>query len=235
MEGQGPIFHEINLLIIGQTGSGKTTLARALLDFRSEENISLNPDTTKTYLLKKYIEGPKRYLKIVDTVGFSDLNLSDREIFFQAKSFCQDCDISYVNEIIITVRADRFSKQEESSLIYFLERLHNKAKHHTSLCFTHCLQKNINYEQMFQDLKSRDIFKYIGRNVYFTDVDHFHKYQTNGTLEVILVSAVRLDPIHFTKLFEGPVLQRHKFDAKSPTLIKPRVEWLPNENTAQCS
>jgi GTPase Era involved in 16S rRNA processing len=228
-----PVFHEINFLIIGQTGSGKTTLARALLDFRLEENISLNPDTTKTYLLKRYLEEPKRYLKIVDTVGFSDLNLSDREIFFQAKTFCQDCDISYVNEIVVTVRADRFSKQEESSLIYFLERLNNKAKHNTSLCFTHCLQKNINYDQMFQDLKSREIFKYIGRNVYFTDIDHFHNYRTNGTLDVILVSASRCDHIHFTKLFEGPILQRHKYDANTPTLIKPLVEWLPNENAGK--
>jgi len=214
-------FEDLNLMFIGQTGSGKTTLCRTLLNFDLKEYTSLNSDTVKTYLTRKYDEKKNRYVKVIDTIGFSDLNKSDREIFFETKEFCQNCDISYINEIIVVIKADRFSKQEESSIIYFLERLHNKAKHNTSICFTHCLQKNINFDQFYIDLKSREIIKFIGRNIYFTDIDDFRHYKTNGTLEMILISARNLEHIHFNKLFNGPLMQKHKFDTEIPKIMKP--------------
>eukprot|EP01098_Paradermamoeba_levis_P008019 TRINITY_DN3341_c0_g1_i1.p1 TRINITY_DN3341_c0_g1~~TRINITY_DN3341_c0_g1_i1.p1 ORF type:complete len:260 (-),score=90.79 TRINITY_DN3341_c0_g1_i1:50-829(-) len=227
-KGKQPQMAEISMiqegvaLFIGQTGGGKTTLINELMGTKYEERSSLNPSTNHVKLTNYFDVSSCRLLKLVDTIGFSDINKSNDQIFGKIKEYMQKSKVSYINELIIVCKCDRFSKQEENDLINFLKKLNEETKKYTSIAFTHCLQKEIDYIQFFTDIQHRELIKYVGKNIYFVDIDKKRKEITYDVLDMMKFEICDQNSwIHISDLFNGPVFGLHKKEAPKTKLVVP--------------
>ena len=208
---------EGNALVLGQTGSGKTTLINELLNINVKQISSLNPTTSHITMYKSLDIENLKLLKLIDTIGFSDLNKNNSQIYEKIKNYLTIAPISYVNEILLVIKCDRFSKQEELDIISFLKKMHEDCKNITSICFTHCKQKEIDYQKYYDDIMHRDISKYIGKNIYFTDIDLKRNDKTSQVIRILKEEMPMGMSIHFNKIFDSPFFG-HRYEANKPKI-----------------
>jgi len=220
---------EGNVLVIGQTGVGKTTLVNEILNINVKQNSSLNPSTNHINIYRGFDIDNLLLIKMIDTIGFSDLNKSNSQVIDRIRKFVNGCPISYLNEILIVMKCDRMSKQEENDLLIFLKKMCEESKSITSLCFTHCKQKEIDYRRYFDDIMHREISKYIGKNVYFIDIDHKRKDKTKQVLTIMKKEFCSEKTIHFNKLFDSPLFG-HKNEATKPKIYYEDVNKQTNDD-----
>lgn len=125
---------EIRLVLLGKTGMGKSSTGNTIL----EEDVFTvsNRATSVTHECSAKSKTARgRKIKIVDTPGFFDTNLTDKELKSNIAKCITECSPG-PHAFILLMRVDRFTKQESETIKKCKDIFGKEALKHTVILFT---------------------------------------------------------------------------------------------------
>jgi hypothetical protein len=166
-------FEYINIMIIGMTGSGKSLLTNRLLRHDFAKSSSSASNVTSTNELHKSIiifENKFYVLNILDTIGFSDNNVTDQEILNLVDKTLKESHINRLHRIIFCIKKDRITKQICDRFEYFENKTCDHARNIISTFITHCNDDKNKISDLIANLSSQRFYDQTISDLYFLDL-----------------------------------------------------------------
>lgn len=166
-----------NVLVVGKSGAGKSTVCNQLLNIPDAFTVKEYHDDDKAdpsccHKESKIKAEKKEYLfKVIDTIGYFDQNLSNKEILNKMKTYLQANLSEGLNLIIFVFRRGRFTKEEEEAFKILTTHFQDSIPQFSALVITNCDESDDEGRQRFVEefkanKKSKPIAEFMKKGIY---------------------------------------------------------------------
>lgn len=135
-----------NVVVLGKTGAGKSSVANNIIrdaTFKVDDSTkSVTRTAAMSQALIKY-PGVEYDLKVIDTIGFFDSELSNKEVMEDVKTFFKSKVPEGVHLILFVFQVGRLTPEERKTFKYIMDNFKGKdISDISALVITHCEDKN---------------------------------------------------------------------------------------------
>lgn len=137
-----------NIVVLGKTGAGKSSVANNILCDTTFDVADTTKSVTRNAamsqaVLKRPDMGTEYNLKVIDTIGLFDSELTNEEVMKDIKTFFKTKVPEGVNLILFVFQVGRLTPEERKTFKYIMDNFKGRdISDISALVITHCEDKN---------------------------------------------------------------------------------------------
>uniref|UniRef100_A0AAY3ZTU9 AIG1-type G domain-containing protein n=1 Tax=Denticeps clupeoides TaxID=299321 RepID=A0AAY3ZTU9_9TELE len=177
-EQQSPVFNDLRLVLLGTTGDGKSSAGNTILGGEFFKVASGAKSLTERSEAKQNVIG-QRKVKVVDTPGFLNENLSDQQIMSELQKSITECSPG-PHAFVIILSVETFTDQEGEIVEEIRKVFGNAIFKHAVILFTSGdeLREDQTIQQFVgQNKELKDLVDECGGRCHVVDNKHWNQPQ----------------------------------------------------------